>query len=624
MSNTGATTEQTSQTTAKPIPLEQLEQVTIRFAGDSGDGMQLTGTQFTNTSAVIGNDVATFPDFPAEIRAPAGSLPGVSGFQIHFSSKDIRTAGDTPNVLVAMNPAALKVHLRDLEKGGMIIVNSSAFTSTNLKKASYETNPLEDGSLKSYRVFDVPLTKLNEEALKDTTLSKKEIDRCKNFFALGIMYWLYDRPMEHTIKWIENKFKGKTDLIEANQKALKAGYYFGETSEIFTTHYHVDQAQLPQGKYRQVTGNRAIALGLVAGAQLAGKPLFYGSYPITPASDILHELSGYKNFDVRTFQAEDEIAAIGVSLGASFGGHLGVTGTSGPGVALKAEFIGLAVMTELPLVIVNVMRAGPSTGMPTKTEQTDLFQALYGRNGECPMVVLAPSTPSDCFTMSIEALRIATKYMVPVMILSDNTLANGAEPWKIPSVDELPKFEIKHLVDANNFLPYQRNEKTLARSWVVPGTKGLEHRIGGIEKQDLTGNVSYDPQNHEKMIHLRAEKVARVANEIAPLEIYGPKNGDTLLVGWGSTFGAITSAAEQLREEGMSVSNVHIRHLNPLPSDLGSILSSFKRVIVAECNTGQLLQVIRGKYLVDAKGINKIQGQPLKISEIKTKVKEMS
>ncbi|MCB0326329.1 MAG: 2-oxoacid:acceptor oxidoreductase subunit alpha [Bdellovibrionales bacterium] len=623
MSNAGLQSDAKKIQSSNPIPLEQLEHVTIRFAGDSGDGMQLTGNQFTNTSAFIGNDVSTFPDFPAEIRAPAGSLPGVSGFQIHFSSKDIRTAGDTPNVLVAMNPAALKVHLKDLEKGGMVIINSSAFTKPNLKKAGYETNPLEDKSLDSYRVFDIPLTKLNEDALSETSLSKKEIDRCKNFFALGIMYWLYDRPLEITLDWIEKKFKNKPEIIDANQKALKSGYYFGETSEIFTTHYHVDQAQLPQGTYRQVTGNRAIALGLVAGAQLAGKPLFYGSYPITPASDILHELSNYKNFDVRTFQAEDEIAAIGVALGASFGGHLGVTGTSGPGVALKAEFMGLAVMTELPLVIVNVMRAGPSTGMPTKTEQTDLFQALYGRNGECPMVVLAPSTPSDCFTISIEAMRIATKYMVPVIILSDNTLANGAEPWKIPHVDEFPKFEVNHLVEANNFLPYQRNEKTLARPWVAPGTKGLEHRIGGIEKQDLTGNVSYDPQNHEKMIRLRAEKVQRVAQEIAPLEISGPEKGDTLLVGWGSTYGAIASAADQLREEGLSVSNIHIRHLSPLPSDLGDIMKRFKNVIIAECNTGQLRQVIRGTYLVDAKGINKIQGQPLKISEIKSKVKEM-
>ena len=607
----------------KKIPVKEIDHVTIRFAGDSGDGMQLTGTQFTDTAATIGNDIATFPDFPAEIRAPAGSLPGVSGFQINFSSKDIRTAGDAPNVLVAMNPAALKVHLKDLERGGILIVNSNAFNANNLKKAFYETNPLEDGSLSNYQVYSLPISKMNEEALKGLPVNKKEIDRSKNLFALGIMYWLYDRPLEGTMKWIDQKFGKVPNIAEANKKSLQAGFNFGDTCEMFPNTYQVHQADLPAGKYRQITGNRGIALGIAAGAQLSGKPVFYGSYPITPASDILHEISNYKNYGITTFQAEDEIAAVCSAIGASFAGNIGVTGTSGPGVALKGEALGLAVMTELPLVIINVQRAGPSTGMPTKTEQSDLFQALYGRHGECPMVVIAPITPVDCFFATIEAFKIATKYMVPVMLLSDNTLANGAEPWKLPDLASLPKFEFNTLVDANNFKPYGRNEKTLARPWVIPGTPGLEHRIGGLEKADQTGNISYDPMNHEKMVHLRAAKVEKVAQEYAPTEVYGPSKGKLLVIGWGSTFGAIMSACDELRKEGTEVSNLQLRNLNPLPSDLGDIISKFDQVLVPELNMGQLLFVLRAKYLAKATGLNKVQGQPFKIREIKDKIKEM-
>lgn len=607
----------------KKVPVKEIENVTIRFAGDSGDGMQLTGTQFTDTSATIGNDIATFPDFPAEIRAPAGSLPGVSGFQINFSSKDIRTAGDAPNVLVAMNPAALKVHLKDLERGGILIVNQDAFNASNLKKASYETNPLEDGSLGNYQLYPLPISKMNEEALKGLPINKKEADRSKNLFALGIMYWLYDRPLEGTMKWIDQKFGSKPNIAEANKKSLQAGFNFGDTCEMFPNTYQVHQADLPSGKYRQITGNRSIALGIAAAAQLSGKQVFYGSYPITPASDILHEISNYKNYGITTFQAEDEIAAVCSAIGASFGGNIGVTGTSGPGIALKGEALGLAVMTELPLVVINVQRAGPSTGMPTKTEQADLFQALYGRHGECPMVVIAPITPVDCFFATIEAFKIAIKYMVPVMLLSDNTLSNGAEPWKIPDMASLPKFEKNPFIDVNNFKPYARNEKTLARAWVVPGMPGLEHRIGGLEKADITGNISYDPQNHEKMIHLRASKVEKVAQEYAPTQVYGPNKGKLLVIGWGSTFGAIMSACDELRKAGTEVSNLQLRHIHPLPSDLEKIISQFDQVLVPELNMGQLLFVLRSKYLANAVGLNKIQGQPFKIREIKDRIKQM-
>ena len=607
----------------KKIPVKEIENVTIRFAGDSGDGMQLTGTQFTDTAATIGNDISTFPDFPAEIRAPAGSLPGVSGFQINFSSKDIRTAGDAPNVLVAMNPAALKVHLKDLERGGILIVNQNAFTPNNLKKAFYETNPLEDGSLSNYQVYSLPISKMNEEALKGLPINKKEVDRSKNLFALGIMYWLFDRTLEGTMKWIDQKFGKVPDIAEANKKSLQAGFNFGDTCEMFPNTYQVHQADLPTGKYRQITGNRGIALGIAASASLSGKTVFYGSYPITPASDILHEIANYKNFNIITFHAEDDIADLCSSIVASFAGQIGVTGTSGPGIALKGEALGLAIMTELPLVVINVQRAGPSTGMPTKTEQSDLLQALYGRHGEAPLCVIAPITPVDCFHATIEAFRIAIKYMVPVMLLSDNTLANGAEPWKIPDLKSLPKFETNYLIDVNSFKPYQRNEKTLSRPWITPGTPGLEHRIGGLEKADITGNISYDPMNHEKMVHLRAEKVQRITQEIPPTEVYGPSKGKLLVIGWGSTFGAIMSACDELRKEGTEVSNLQLRYISPLPADLEHIISQFDQVLVPELNMGQLLMVLRAKYLAKATGLNKVQGQPFKIREIKEKIKEM-
>lgn len=513
--------------------LIEIENVTIRFAGDSGDGMQLTGMQFTNTSAILGNDISTLPDFPAEIRAPAGSLPGVSGFQINFSSRDIRTPGDGPNVLVAMNPAALKVNLGDLEKSGILIVNSDAFSELNLKKAGYEKNPLEDGSLSAYRLISIPLTDLNLNALKDLGLSKKEADRCKNFFALGMMYWLYDRPLEPTLNWIESKFQKNPTILEANVRALRAGYNYADTTELFTTHYRVRKASLAPGKYRNITGNEATALGFIAASQVAKRPLFYASYPITPASDILHELSRHKNFGIKTFQAEDEIAAMTAAIGASFAGHLGLTGTSGPGVALKSEAIGLAVMTELPVVIANIQRGGPSTGLPTKTEQADLLQAMFGRNGECPVPVLAPATPADCFAMAFEAFRIAVTFMTPVFYLSDGYLGNGSEPWKLPRVEDLPNIDIQFRTDPEGFHPYLRDEATLARPWAVPGTPGLEHRIGGLEKQHITGNVSYNPDNHEFMVRLRAEKVARIANFIPEVKVFGKPEGKVLVVGWG-------------------------------------------------------------------------------------------
>jgi 2-oxoglutarate/2-oxoacid ferredoxin oxidoreductase subunit alpha len=603
---------------------EEIDTVTIRFAGDSGDGMQLTGTQFTNTSAVLGNDISTLPDFPAEIRAPAGSLPGVSGFQLNFSSQDIRTPGDQPNVLVAMNPAALKVNLPDLEEGGTIIVNTDEFNKGNLEKAAYATNPLEDDTLAGFRVHKLPITTLNLRALQEAKvgLGRKEMDRCKNFFALGVLYWLYDRPMEPTLNWIKAKFSKLPEVAKANEVALKTGYNFADTTEVFTTHYTVKKAHIAPGRYRKITGNEATAIGFVTASQLAGRPLFYGSYPITPASDILHELARHKNFGVRTFQAEDEIAAVCAAIGASFAGHIGLTGTSGPGVALKQEAIGLAVMTELPLVIINVQRGGPSTGLPTKTEQADLFQAVWGRNGECPAVVLAPASPADCFHMAIEAVRIAFKYMTPVFYLSDGYLANGAEPWALPKLDELPKIEIKLADDPDNFLPYARDERTLARPYALPGTPGLEHRIGGIEKQHITGNVSYDPDNHEFMVRMRQAKVDRVAQEIPDVEVFGAKSGKVLVLGWGSTYGAITSAVERLQRAGRSVSSAHLRHLNPFPQNLGEVLSSFDKVIIPEMNLGQLCTMIRAKYLVDAVAFSKVKGRPFQIREIERKVEE--
>jgi 2-oxoglutarate/2-oxoacid ferredoxin oxidoreductase subunit alpha len=604
--------------------LEEIETVTIRFAGDSGDGMQLTGTQFTNTSAVVGNDISTLPDFPAEIRAPAGSLPGVSGFQLNFSSRDIRTPGDQPNVLVAMNPAALKVNLADLEEGGTVIINSDEFNKDNLKKAAYQSNPLEDGTLRGYRVHKLPITTLNIRALQEAgvQLSRKEMDRCKNFFALGVLYWLYDRPMDPSLEWIRAKFAKSPEVQKANEVALRTGYNFADTTEVFTTHYTVRKAVIAPGKYRKITGNEATAIGFVTAAELAGRQLFYGSYPITPASDILHELSRHKNFGVKTFQAEDEIAAVCAAIGASFAGHVGVTGTSGPGVALKQEAIGLAVMTELPLVVINVQRGGPSTGLPTKTEQADLFQAVWGRNGECPAVVLAPATPADCFRMAIEAVRLAFKYMTPVFYLSDGYLANGAEPWPVPEVEDLPRIEVSFAEDPAGFLPYRRDPETLSRPFALPGTPGLEHRIGGIEKQHETGNVNYEPENHHFMVTMRQAKVDRVVRDVPDVEVFGPAEGKVLVVGWGSTYGSITSAVERLQERGQPVSSIHLRHLNPFPANLGDVLRRFETVLVPEMNLGQLCTMLRAKYLVDAVAFSKVKGRPFQIREIVRKVEE--
>ncbi len=602
---------------------KSLDEVTIRFAGDSGDGMQLTGTQFTNTSAIMGNDLSTLPDYPAEIRAPQGTLFGVSGFQIHFGSTEINTPGDQCDVLVAMNAAALKVNLRSLVDGGAIIVNTDGFNDKNLKLAGYESNPLADASLSKYQLFQVDITKLTSLALADMNLPTKIVDRTKNFFALGMMYWMYNRSVDTTVEWISSKFKSKPDIIEANTRVLKAGWSFAETTEIFNVRYEVKAASLPRGKYRNITGNTAVALGLVAAASKAKLDLFLGSYPITPASDILHELSMYKEYGVKTFQAEDEIAAITSAIGASFGGALAVTTTSGPGVALKTEAIGLALMVELPLLIINVQRGGPSTGLPTKTEQADLLQALYGRNGEAPVPVLASSTPSDCFNTIFEAARIALKFMTPVIMLSDGYLGNGSEPWLLPNVKDLPDISPKFRVDPNNYLPYLRDEATLAREWAIPGTPGLEHRIGGLEKQDKTGNVNYEPENHEKMVHLRAEKVERVANDIPPAKVEGDEKGDLLVVGWGGTYGAIRSAVEAKRAEGKSVSHLHLRYVNPLQKNVGEILYNFKHVLVPEINLGQLIKVLRSKYLVPAIGLNKVQGQPFKSSEIEEKIDEI-
>lgn len=610
---------------AEKRTLEELDSVTIRFAGDSGDGVQLTGGQFTNTAALVGNDLSTFPDYPAEIRAPAGSLPGVSGYQVHFSSREILTPGDCPQVLVAFNPAALKTNIKDLEIGGTLIVNIDSFNERNFKKANIETNPLENGSLKDYRVIPVPMNKLTDKALEGLNMSPVQVGRCKNFFALGIMYWMYGRPLEPTITWIKKKFKKVPLSVESNTRALQAGSAYAENTEMFERHYRVKRAPIPAGVYRNITGNEATALGAVAASVISKHPLFYGSYPITPASDILHFLSKHKAFGVKTFQAEDEIAAVGAAIGASFGGAMALTGTSGPGVCLKSEAIGLAVMTELPLVILSVQRGGPSTGLPTKTEQADLLQAMYGRNGECPVVILAPATPTDCFDITIEACRLSMKYRVPVFFLSDGFIANGSEPWQLPDIEKLPKIDIDHDpgVPPEKFLPYKRDKKTLARPWVIPGMAGYEHRIGGIEKQQDTGNVNYEPANHEAMIHIRADKVARIAGEIAPTKILGKDRGEVLVVGWGSTYGAITTAVQELQEEGESVSAIHLRHLNPFPPDLGVILEKYKKVLIPELNMGQLSLLIRAKYLIPAKSLSKVQGQPFKVSEIKTKIKEM-
>jgi 2-oxoglutarate ferredoxin oxidoreductase subunit alpha len=606
------------------LPITELERVTIRFAGDSGDGMQLTGTQFTRTAAVFGNDISTLPDFPAEIRAPAGSLPGVSGFQISFSSTDIHTPGDEPDVLVAMNPAALKTNISDLPAGGALIVNSDAFTQANLNKAAYASNPLTDGSLKAYTTFEIPISSLNERSLDGLDMTSKQKDLTKNFFALGIMFWLYERSMDPTLSWVDAKFSARPIVAEANKRALRAGYAFGETTEMFHTHYRVQPAKLPPGTYRNITGNEATALGFLAASKLADRQLFYGSYPITPASDILHQLSTYKTFGVKTFQAEDEIAAIGAAIGASYGGALGLTASSGPGIALKSEAMGLAVMVELPLVVIDVQRAGPSTGMPTKNEQADLLQVMFGRNSDSPIPIVAPATPGECFDLAIEAARIALKYMTPVVYLSDAFLATGSEPWLVPSIADLPSIAVSNATKEDGpFQPYLRDPETLARPWAVPGTAGLEHRIGGLEKADGTGNVSYDPDNHHKMQMLRAAKVAGIANDIPPLEVFGPESGDLLILGWGSTYGAIRSAAERLQADGRSVAHAHLRHLNPFPANTEAVLRGYRRVLIPEVNLGQLLMLIRAKYLIDAVGYDKVRGKPFRIAEIVEEAERM-
>jgi 2-oxoglutarate ferredoxin oxidoreductase subunit alpha len=609
--------------------IEELDAVTIRFAGDSGDGMQLAGTQFTNASAILGNDISTLPDFPAEIRAPAGTLAGVSGFQVHFSKYEIHTPGDSLNTLVAMNPAALKTNLKDLESGGILILNADAFSTGDLHKAGYKSNPLDDGSLKGYKVFRVPINKLNREAVTEVKLSPREADRCKNFFALGLVYWLYERPLEPTLRWIKEKFAKNPAVLEANTRTLKAGYNYGETTDAMPVHYRVAKAEIKPGRYRKITGNEALALGLVTATQLANIPLVYASYPITPASDILHHLSDLKRYGVRTMQAEDEIAAMGMAIGAAFGGAMGVTATSGPGLCLKSEAIGLAVMTELPCLIVDVQRGGPSTGLPTKTEQADLLQAMFGRNGECPVPILAPCSPADCFNMTFEAIRLAISFMTPVLLLSDGYLANGAEPWLIPDPSKLPKITVRHLTQPNgngngepHFLPYKRDER-LVRQWAIPGTAGLEHRIGGLEKEDITGNVSYEPANHEHMIRTRAQKVANIANDIPELKVNGPEEGDLLVIGWGGTYGAITTAVERAQRKGVKVAATHLRYLNPMPRNIGAVLKRYKKVLVPELNCGQLLMLLRATFLVDAVGLNKIQGRPFLVSEIEEKIAQM-
>ena len=607
-------------------PVEQIEEATILFAGDSGDGSQTIGTQMTETTALIGNDVATLPDYPAEIRAPAGSLAGVSGFQLHFSSEQIHTPGDLCDVLVAMNPAALKVHLNKLKPNGILIVNVDNFARRNLRLAGYESNPLEDDTLTKYQVFKVELTQLTRKALETTNLTTGEIDRCKNFFALGMILWFYNRPMEYTMKWIKAKFAKKPEYIESNILALRAGNTYCEATEQFAVSYDVKPAVFEPGTYRNIEGNMATVLGLVAASHQSGLPLVYGSYPITPASDILHGLAQHRNFGVVTMQMEDEIAAVGVAIGAAFSGALGVTGSSGPGLALKSEAINLAMIAELPIVICNIQRAGPSTGMPTKTEQSDLLQMFYGRNGESPVPIVASSRPYDCFETVYEACRIAVKYRTPVIFLSDLYIGMGAEPWKIPQLSELPEIrpDFEASADSNNgFEPYLRDPETLARPWAKPGTRGLEHRIGGLEKSDVTGHVSYDAENHEKMVEIRAEKVARIADDIPPTEVFGAQEGEILLLGWGGTYGAIRTVVENCVAEGLPIGHVHLRHLNPFPKDLGDILQKFKKVLIPELNSGQLRQLIRSTYLINAVGLNKVQGQPFHVFELHAKIDEI-
>lgn len=619
---TTRTTEEES-VSKRQVKHEKMDEVVVRFAGDSGDGMQLTGNQFTSTSALVGNDLATFPDFPAEIRAPAGSIAGVSAFQVRIADYDIHTPGDSPDALVAMNPAALKKSLPDLRPNGIIIANADEFDDRNLKKAGYESNPLEDGSLEGYRLYTAAITSMTRLALEDTGLDLKTQDRCKNFFALGMIYWMYNRPVETSISWLHRKFKRRPEIAEANVKALKAGYNFCDITEVFQVRYEVEPAQLEPGFYRNIIGNNALAVGLVAASRRSGLPLYLGSYPITPASDILHELARFKNYGVTTFQAEDEIAAVCAAIGASFGGALAVTTTSGPGLALKSEAINLAVMVELPLVICNIQRGGPSTGLPTKTEQSDLLQAMFGRNGDSPIPVLAANSPADCFDTAMEACYIAVKYMVPVILLSDGYIANGSEPWRLPSLESLPDLQTEYWSTAEGFEPYSRDEETLARPWGIPGTPGLEHRVGGLEKEDLTGNVSYSATNHQKMTYYRAEKVRRIAREIPDLEVNGDTEGDLLVIGWGSTLGAVTGAVRQARREGMKVSQIHLKHLNPFPSNLGDVLGRFQRLMVPEMNSGQLAFLLRAEFLREVISHCKVRGKPFFRYEIYDKIKEI-
>ncbi|MDZ7676321.1 MAG: 2-oxoacid:acceptor oxidoreductase subunit alpha [Acidimicrobiales bacterium] len=616
--------------TVQDQPAESIDRVIIRFAGDSGDGMQLTGDRFTSASALFGNDLATLPDFPAEIRAPAGTLAGVSAFQVHISDHQITTPGDAPNVLVAMNPAALHSDLHRLEPAGSIIVNTDAFTERNLTKAGYETDPLHDGTLDAYKVYEIPMTDLTKKAVEHLGVKPRDAERSKNFFALGVLSWMYTRPADPTLEWIRDKFAGNETVVEANTAAFKAGHAFGETAELFDHPYAVEPAEHEPGTYTNITGNTALAWGLVAASQLADMPLFLGSYPITPASDILHELSKHKNFGVRTMQAEDEIAGVGAALGAAFGGHLAATTTSGPGVALKGETIGLAVSLELPLVVVDIQRGGPSTGLPTKTEASDLLMALYGRHGESPMPVVAASSPSGCFADAIEACRIALKYRTPVFLLSDGYLANGAEPWRLPDVDSLPDISTSFATEPNGenpggdpvHLPYVRDPETMAREWALPGTAGLEHRVGGLEKADGTGNVSYSPENHERMTRLRQAKIDAIARDIPGVEVDGDADADTVVIGWGSTWGAISGGIDRVRAGGHKVAMIHLRHLNPLPPNLGEVLATFDQFIVPEMNLGQLSKVLRAEFLIDAQGVSKVRGLPFTAGEIETAILE--
>ncbi|MHB8580298.1 MAG: 2-oxoacid:acceptor oxidoreductase subunit alpha [Ignavibacteriaceae bacterium] len=606
----------------KEKEVQSLSEVTVRFAGDSGDGMQLTGSQFSDTTALMGNDLSTLPDYPAEIRAPIGTVYGVSGFQLHFSSNDIHTPGDRPDVLVAMNPAAVKKNLSELKPGATIIVNTDSFDRKNLQLAKYENNPLEDDSYEGFEVFPVPIASLTAKALEGSSLSPKEVSRCKNFFALGLMYWLFDRPLDQTLNWIQKKFSKTPEFVDANTKALTAGYNYGENTEIFNTRYSVEPAKLPKGTYRSISGNEATALGFLAASVKSGLPLFLGSYPITPATEILQYLSNYKNFGVKTVQAEDEIAGITSAIGASFAGNLAITTTSGPGLALKTEAIGLALMTELPLVIIDVQRGGPSTGLPTKTEQADLLQAIYGRNGEAPVAVLAAATPSDCFTMAMEASKLAIKYMTPVILLTDGYLANGSEPWKIPHVNELPEIPVKFRTEKEGFAPYLRDEN-LSRPWAKPGTPGLEHRIGGLEKANISGTVSYDPDNHNLMINLRAQKVKNMVNDIPDLTVDGDTEGELLVLGWGGTYGAIKEAVIKARQAGYNVSQAHLKYLNPLPKNTEYVLKGFKNVLLPEINLGQLAKILRSEFLIPIKQLNIMRGLPFRVSDIEDKIKEI-